>query len=52
MTIVVIASILAKEVRDFSIVNIDRTCSNRRSGEDKYSHCTSVTIVGRVYTKI
>jgi len=52
MTIVVTVSILAKEIRNSLIADIDRACSNRRSGEDRYSHCISTTTVSRVYTKI
>ena len=46
---ITIASSLAKKVGNPA--GTSRVCSNRRSREDKYGCCTSVTTIGRICTK-
>ena len=43
------ASSLAKKMRDSSIADSNRTCSNRRSRKNKHGNSISKS-VGRVYT--
>ena len=35
-----------------SIVNIDKTCSNRENKENEYGYCISTAIAGRVHTLV
>ena len=56
IAIVAITLSLAKEARDFSIVDTNRTCFYRESREDKcsyhkYSYYKFTTIVGRVHVQ-